>query len=187
LRVPLIKGGLDLGTVTSLCEGRDPFECSDRLARLPLELREGMVRCLEDFWGIEQEEWPNDCSLLDWEMISDLASAGVSFGAHTDNHVVLTCEEESVAEREIQRSKQILEERLGQPVRHFAYPTGGYNAAVKSMLKRAGFETAVTTERRINRSGDDLLALGRISLCEESTRGVTGCYSEAVARLRLAI
>jgi peptidoglycan/xylan/chitin deacetylase (PgdA/CDA1 family) len=187
LRVPLVKGGLDPGTVTASCDGSDPFECSDRLARLPLALRERMVRCLEDFWSVEQEEWPNDCSLLDWETILELAGAGVSFGAHTDNHVVLTCEEESVAEREIQRSKQILEERLGQPVRHFAYPTGGYNAAIKSMLARAGFEAAVTTERRINRRGDDLLALGRISLCEESTRGVTGRYSEAVARLRLAI
>jgi peptidoglycan/xylan/chitin deacetylase (PgdA/CDA1 family) len=187
LHVPLIKGGLAQGTVTALCEESDPFERSDQLAHLPLELRESVVRSLEDFWDVEQEEWPNDCSLLDWEMIGEMAGAGISFGAHTDNHVILTREEESAAEREIQRSKQILEERLGQPVRHFAYPAGRYNAAIKSMLARAGFEAAVTTERGINRRGDDLLELARVCLCEESTRGVAGHYSEAVARLRLAI
>jgi hypothetical protein len=30
------------------------------------------------------------------------------------------------------------------------------------------------------------MGLGRVSLCEESTRGVSGQYSAAVARLRLA-
>jgi peptidoglycan/xylan/chitin deacetylase (PgdA/CDA1 family) len=187
LHVPLVRGGLAQGTVTALCNRSDPSERSDQLAHLPLELRERVVRCLEDFWDVELEEWPNDYSLLDWEMIREMADAGVSFGAHTDNHVILTREEESAAEREIQRSKHILEERLGHPIRHFAYPAGRYNGAIKSMLSDAGFEAAFTTERRINRHGDDLLELGRICLCEESTRGVAGRYSEAVARLRLAI
>src|SRR5581483_3431860 len=117
----------------------------------------------------------------------EMAEGGISFGAHTERHPILTLEDEATIENEIVRSKQALEELLGQPIKHFAYPNGEYNPAVKDVLSRSGFEVAVTTERRVNRAGDELLTLGRICLCEESTRGLTGHYSETVARLRLAV
>jgi peptidoglycan/xylan/chitin deacetylase (PgdA/CDA1 family) len=184
LHVPLIKAGLSPDKVDLCCAQVDPLRLCDQLVYLPLKLRERALSQLEEFLGGAKEE-PSGYSALDWEMIREMAGAGVTFGAHTDNHVVLTLEDEETIEREIQRSKQILEERLGRPVLHFAYPTGRYNPAARKALARAGFEVAVTTERRVNRRGDDLLTLGRVSLCEESTRGITGRYSESVARLRL--
>lgn len=187
LHVPLVKAGLSAEKVAALCAEVNPLRVYSQLSYLPFALRERSLQCLNDFVGDQQEENLNGFSLLDWEMIREMASAGVFFGAHTDNHVVLANEEPQTVEREIRRSKQALEEKLGQPARAFAYPTGKYNAAVKDAVGRAGFEVAVTTERRLNRRGDDLLALGRICLCEESTRGVNGRYSDAVARLRLAI
>lgn len=187
LRVPLAKAGLSEEKLGELCSELNPIRVYSQLSHLPLALRERSLQCLDDFVGDRQEENLNGFSLLDWEMAREMASAGISFGAHTDNHAVLTHEEPQTVEREILRSKQALEERLGRPTRHFAYPTGRYNAAVKEAVARAGFEVAVTTKRRLNQRGDDLLALGRICLCEESTRGVAGRYSEAVARLRLAV
>lgn len=187
LRVPLAKAGLSEEKLAALCAEVNPLRVYSQLSYLPLALRERSLQCLDDFVGDQPEENPNGFSLLDWEMVREMARAGISFGAHTDNHVVLTNEEPQTVEREILRSKQALEERLGRPVRYFAYPTGRYNAAIKEAVARAGFEVAVTTERRLNRRGDDLLALGRICLCEESTRGIAGRYSEAVARLRLAV
>lgn len=187
LRVPLVKAGLSAEKVAALCAEVNPLRVYRQLCYLPFALRERSLQCLEDFVGNQREENLNGFSLLDWEMIREMASTGVFFGAHTDNHVVLANEELQTVEREILRSKQALEEKLGQPSRSFAYPTGKYNAAIKDVVVRAGFEVAVTTERRLNRRGDDLMTLGRICLCEESTRGVTGRYSDAVARLRLAI
>jgi len=187
LRVPLVKAGLSEEQVAALCAEVSPLRVYSQLSYLPFALRESSLQCLDDFVGDQQEESLNGFSLLDWEMVREMASAGISFGAHTDNHVVLTHEEPQTVEREILRSKQALEERLGRPARSFAYPTGRYNAAIRDAVARAGFEVAVTTERRLNRRGDDLLALGRICLCEESTRGITGRYSEAVARLRLGV
>ncbi|MGH9839810.1 MAG: polysaccharide deacetylase family protein [Blastocatellia bacterium] len=187
LRVPLVKAGLSAEKVAALCAEVNPLRIYSQLSYLPFALRERSLRCLDDFVGDQQEENLNGFSLLDWEMAREMSRAGIFFGAHTDNHVVLTNEEPQTVEREILRSKQALEERLGRPVRHFAYPTGKYNVAVKDAVARAGFEVAVTTERRLNRRGDDLLALGRICLCEESTRGASGRYSEDVARLRLAV
>ena len=186
LRVPLVKAGLSAGTVSAVCAEVDSSRVYSHLSSLPFALRERVLDSLDEFMCEPREEEPIGLSLLDWEMAREMAGAGVSFGAHTDNHVILPLEDEQTIEREILRSKQTLEEELGRPVRHFAYPTGRYNAAVRNAVASAGFEAAVTTDRRLNRRGDDLLALGRICLCEESTRGVTGRYSEAVAHLRLA-
>ncbi len=183
LHVPLTKAGMDREKATAYCAEVDPQKLCNRLVHLPLSQREEVLHCLEDFLG----EIPGHegYSLLDWGMISELAEAGISFGAHTHNHVVLPLEDEAAAGREIRRSKELLEEHLGRPVRHFAYPTGRYNTAIRNELAREGFELAVTTERRVNRRGNDMLTLGRICLCEESTRGISGRFSEAVARLRL--
>ena len=187
LRVPLVKARLSEEKVEALCSEVDPLRAYIQFSRLPFALRERSLSCLGDFVGDQQEGELNGFRLLDWEMVREMASAGISFGAHTDNHVVLTHEEPETVEREILRSKQVLEEMTGRPARHFAYPTGRYNAAIIKAVASVGFEAAVTTERRLNRRGDDLLRLGRICLCEESTRGMTGHYSEAVARLRLAV
>jgi peptidoglycan/xylan/chitin deacetylase (PgdA/CDA1 family) len=187
LRVPLTKAGFTEEKVAALSAGRSPRRISEQLGHLPFALRERTLRCLDDFIGGEQNGEIDEFSLLDWDQAREMAGSGVSFGAHTVNHVILTNEEPQTVEREVVRGKQVIEEKLGQTVRHFAYPTGRYNAAVREVVAGAGFEAAFTTERRLNRPGDDLLTLGRICLCEESTRGVTGRYSEAVARWRLAL
>jgi peptidoglycan/xylan/chitin deacetylase (PgdA/CDA1 family) len=187
LRVPLTNAGLSAEIVSAMCAEVNSHRVYHQLSYLPLAQRERVLRSLDEFMHEPLEKELNGFALLDWEMARELAAAGVSFGAHTDNHVVLTLEDEQTVEREVVRGKLALEEKLGSPIRHFAYPTGRYNAAIRKVVANAGFDVAVTTERRINRRGDDLLTLGRICLCEESTRGVAGRYSEGVARLRLAI
>jgi peptidoglycan/xylan/chitin deacetylase (PgdA/CDA1 family) len=123
---------------------------------------------------------------MDWEMVRAMAAEGITFGGHSERHVILTLESEVAAEGEIRRSKRVLEEQLNRPARHFAYPNGYHNEAVRQMIARAGFASATTTERVLVKRGADALTLGRFSLCEESTRGITGKFSPAVARLRLA-
>ena len=120
-------------------------------------------------------------------MVRELARKGINFGSHTANHVILPLEDESVMKTEIASSKTELEQQLGRKVVSFAYPNGEYNRAIKAFTAGAGYKVAVTTEKRINRSGADLLALGRTSLCEESTRGIKGRYSAKVAAVRLGV
>jgi len=181
-----VESGLPPEKKESLRSMRDPLSLADHMIYLPLAVRERVLASIESALGDGFGRYPSGFELLDWEMVCEMAEAGIDFGAHTDHHVVLTLEAMGTAKQEILGSKRALEERLGRPVRHFAYPNGEYHGAIKSLLAQAGFDMAVTTARRINRVGDDLLSLGRISLCEESTRGVMGRYSNAVARLRLA-
>ena len=182
----LIKAGLESDTVREFTNYRNRQKLTEAMVYLPNELREKVIAELESkLAGFEA--YPREYNLLNWEMVREMARKGISFGGHTANHVVLTLENESAMEREIVASKRELERQLGKKAVSFAYPNGEYNAKIRQIIAQAGYKIAVTTEKRINRTGADLLALGRISLCEESTRGVKGVYSPKVAHLRLSI
>jgi peptidoglycan/xylan/chitin deacetylase (PgdA/CDA1 family) len=187
LRVPLVKAGLNLREVAEITAAVDPLQLCEELVQLPQARRAAVLAKLGEFLGEPAPEQNAGFALLDWSMIHEMAAGGLSFGAHTERHPVLTLESTDVVEQEILNSRQTLETQLGTPIRHFAYPNGCYNPAVREVVQRLGFASAVTTERHLNRRGQDLLALGRTCLCEESTRGLSGHYSEAVARLRLAV
>ncbi len=187
LRVPLVKAGFNLREVVEITSEVDTAQLCEHLIYQPLARRQAVLQKLREFLGEPEPAELRDFALLDWAQIHELAAGGITFGAHTVNHPVLTLETPEVIDYEIAEARHNLEKQLGVPITHFAYPNGSYSPAVKAAVQRHGFELAVTTEKRINRRGSDLLALGRTCLCEESTRGLTGQYSEAVARLRLAV
>lgn len=165
----------------------DLLTLTDKLVYLPNELREKAITEMERELGDGFDEYPNEYQLMTWEMVREMSRSGIDFGGHTANHVILPLENGSVADTEIHRCKEVLDSRLGKPVVSFAYPNGEYNEAIRQVTANAGFTVAVTTRTRINKAGDDLLTLGRTSLCEESTRGIAGRYSQRVAELRLGI
>jgi peptidoglycan/xylan/chitin deacetylase (PgdA/CDA1 family) len=174
------------GVAKEFANPRDLPGVTDSIVYLPQEPREKVIAELEKLLG-DFADYPPEYQLLNWEMVREMARKGINFGAHTANHVVLPLEDESALEAEIAGSKKELESRLNEKVVSFAYPNGEYNARVRQFVAQAGYKIAVTTEKRINQPGADLFALGRISLCEESTRGFKGTYSPRVADLRLGI
>jgi peptidoglycan/xylan/chitin deacetylase (PgdA/CDA1 family) len=86
---------------------------------------------------------------LTFEEIAALAhEPGVTIGAHTLTHPMLAKHDDATARREIVQGKRVLEERLGIPVRHIAFPVGDRGSAGPREFKlaaEAGFATAVTT------------------------------------------
>ncbi|CAD5255034.1 Polysaccharide deacetylase [Bosea sp. 62] len=86
---------------------------------------------------------------LPTETLRSLAGApGVTIGAHTLSHPMLAKHPEEVARREVAQSKAWLEEALGAPVRHFAYPVGDPTSAGPrefALAKEVEFVSAVTT------------------------------------------
>jgi peptidoglycan/xylan/chitin deacetylase (PgdA/CDA1 family) len=68
--------------------------------------------------------------------------------AHTETHPLLALQEPAYAADEIAGSKARIEQMLGRPVHHFAYPVGDPGAAGPrefALVAEAGFATAVTT------------------------------------------
>jgi peptidoglycan/xylan/chitin deacetylase (PgdA/CDA1 family) len=86
---------------------------------------------------------------LTWDEIKMMSESKlVTFGAHTINHYNLVRLSPMDAHREILLSKEILEQKIGREVNHFAYPFGGIGQVSEreiEMVERAGFRTAVTS------------------------------------------
>jgi peptidoglycan/xylan/chitin deacetylase (PgdA/CDA1 family) len=182
----LIRAGASNDIAKEFVSPRNLLRLTDLLVHLPNDLREKIIHEMERELGDKFIDYPREYQLLSWEMVREMSRKGISFGGHTANHVVLPLEDDSVVEKEILGSKKELETQLGCKVSTFAYPNGEYNARTKRAVAEAGYKIAVTTEKRINRVAADFLTLGRISLCEESTRGFQGSYSPNVASLRLS-
>jgi peptidoglycan/xylan/chitin deacetylase (PgdA/CDA1 family) len=96
-----------------------------------------------------EEPFFADESILSWEDVQTLDREPlITIGAHTVDHFVLSQLPAEELERQLRESRSALEERLGHPVLHFAYPFGGAEHAGGrefAAAAAAGFTSAVTT------------------------------------------
>lgn len=90
-----------------------------------------------------------DEEMLTWDQVRLLDQHPlITIGAHTVNHPVLTNLEPEALLSELKVSKQRLEEELGHPILHFAYPFGGRPEVGEREFAAAcecDFASAVTT------------------------------------------
>jgi peptidoglycan/xylan/chitin deacetylase (PgdA/CDA1 family) len=101
---------------------------------------------------------------LTWAQLQEMALARMDIQAHSLSHPHLRALPVEAAYKEIAESKAILEKRLGKPVIAFNYPFGEYNASVIEMVRRAGFESAVTLASGYKQRADELFTLHRIRI-----------------------
>lgn len=80
---------------------------------------------------------------MTWEELAELRDAGMEIASHGRKHLNLADADDTDAWREIARSKEALEEKLGVQVVSFAYPYGAYRRGLSGMLERAGYKAAV--------------------------------------------
>jgi peptidoglycan/xylan/chitin deacetylase (PgdA/CDA1 family) len=101
-----------------------------------------------------------------WDEVREMSRNGVTFGAHTQSHPILsTLATDSEIRAEVEGSRDRIADELGCPVAHFCYPNGktcDFDERVVRIVQNAGFQTAVSTERGFNTSDDDPFALRRI-------------------------
>ncbi len=102
--------------------------------------------------------------LMPSEMVKEMIAYGIEFGAHTLDHPHLEQLEPEEARREIVESKRQLEELYQRPFKTFAYPYGGLNEEVKTMVAEAGFDFAVATDSGDVTLDHDLYQIRRIAI-----------------------
>ncbi len=110
---------------------------------------------------------PDRWRKLGWDEIKEMAGAGISFGAHTVTHPVLTRLPRGEMVEEVLGSRDALESQLGSRVTLFAYPNGAYgdfDESVKQVLRDAGFRCAATTVPGVNDASTDPFELRREAL-----------------------
>lgn len=100
---------------------------------------------------------------MTWAMLQELDATGqVEIGSHTRTHPDLRGMTKDKRWDEIIGSKAILEEGLGHPVVSFCYPAGYYNADALADVKRAGYQTAVTTAYGIKQNVQGAFEMPRV-------------------------
>jgi peptidoglycan/xylan/chitin deacetylase (PgdA/CDA1 family) len=101
--------------------------------------------------------------LMDEVQVRDWLMAGHEIGAHTCSHAHLTRISAFQAREEISASKKKLEDLFGRRIRHFCYPYGDWNQAVRDLVQEAGYDSACSTQFGINMQSADPFALKRIT------------------------
>lgn len=72
-------------------------------------------------------------------------AANIDIGAHTVSHPELSALDRATQAWELERSKATLEDLIGRPVVHLAYPHGVYAAETIEIVRGAGYSLACTT------------------------------------------
>jgi peptidoglycan/xylan/chitin deacetylase (PgdA/CDA1 family) len=104
---------------------------------------------------------------LSWDQVVEMSENGFSFGSHTLTHPWLTQVPLEQARREIVDSKARLEQRLGKPVRLFAYPGGrvcDFNPDIKAIVAESGYSGACIGLNGTNRCNTDPYLLRRTKI-----------------------
>lgn len=103
--------------------------------------------------------WP----LMNYNQLQELQRSGIEFGSHGATHRGLDGLNLTEKRDELLRSRQQLEQGLGQPVTAFSYPYARWTQADFTLLSELGYHTAVSgTDNHFDRfclSRLDLTAL----------------------------
>lgn len=108
--------------------------------------------------------------ILSWQEIREMKDGGITFGAHTVNHPILTKISLKQAMHEITQSKRDIEQKLRQQVTSFCYPNGSYgdfNSEIIELVKESGFTSAVTSIPGLITTESNPYELKRISVSED--------------------
>lgn len=164
LQLPLDNRAFSLPMRTK----REKLEASNKimayLKDCPDQKREPLLNNICDYVGVNQFQEIADL-MLTWSQIKEMSENGISFGAHTVNHPILTQMPLDAVEKEISQSKETIESKINKTVTSFAYPFGKrehYSHEFFPTLQKLHFDCAVTTEMGINTYKDNLFELNRI-------------------------
>jgi peptidoglycan/xylan/chitin deacetylase (PgdA/CDA1 family) len=99
-------------------------------------------------WMLRKSDIPEP--LMDRHQIQEWLACGHEIGSHSLNHPQLAKIPLTQARKEIVASKKRLEDLFSIPIRHFCYPSGSWNEAVRDLVAEAGYDTACTTAFGVN-------------------------------------
>ncbi len=116
---------------------------------------------------------------LTWDMLTTIRRAGITVGSHTCTHVLMTNENDHTLRHEVTGSREALEQRLGGPVQHFAYPGGLFNQASVDAVGSAGYQFGYTTCKHRD-ARHPVLTVPRNVLWENSCQDSRGVFSPAM-------
>jgi peptidoglycan/xylan/chitin deacetylase (PgdA/CDA1 family) len=116
---------------------------------------ERFIRILEEVCGAARPENAERC-FMNWEEAEAMLRGGMAIGSHTQSHRILSKLPAEDQFQEMACSKQILEKRLGVPVRSIAYPVGlpdSFTPITRAAAERAQYRVAFSYYGGVNTPG----------------------------------
>lgn len=109
------------------------------------------------------------------KQLQEMSRSGVfEFGSHTYNlHIPIPERRASgqvssfAVQRDLTRSREVLQEWLGKPVRSLAWPYGHYDEGCLELARRSGFRMVFTTDYGYNLAGSGPWRIRRIRLSSD--------------------
>lgn len=89
---------------------------------------------------------------------------GLTIGGHTVTHPYLSFLDSNELKWEVQASKNTIEEIIHNDISIFAYPFGDYSNKVIEAVKEAGYQMAVTSDRKKVTGSCDVMRIPRYSV-----------------------
>lgn len=109
-------------------------------------------------------EGEGDRPILSWNALAEIAGCGIEIGSHSHTHPEMDRLSPRAMAGQAARPKAELEDRLGLPVRSFAYPYGRYDRRVRDAVAAAGYQSACTMNSWAATPRSPLLELPRTSV-----------------------
>lgn len=138
-----------------------------RLKTIPEERKNRLVEDAIRDSGVEISDELTEETMMTWQDIRAMHNEGISFGAHSVSHPILTNMPIERAASEIRESKSQIEKRVDQIVDFFAYPNGDFNSTIAKIVEDSGFSGAVTDEPVWITPTTNLFKLGRVGLTDD--------------------
>jgi peptidoglycan/xylan/chitin deacetylase (PgdA/CDA1 family) len=100
--------------------------------------------------------------MMTLDRAAELERFGMEIGSHTVTHAQLDTLSAKALAYELRTSRAVLEDALGHPVRHLAYPHGYNSAKVRAMAADAGYETATAVRHALSSDRDEAYRIARL-------------------------
>jgi len=133
---------------------------------LPLEFSDRDQFLVELFaWaGLDKIARSGNRPLTTAELIKLSQSEFIDIGAHTVTHASLSILSHAEQIREIEGCRQKLRAIVGDRVDTFSYPFGNFTSETVNIVKKSGFEMALTSEKNAVEVGANQFQLGRFEV-----------------------
>jgi polysaccharide deacetylase len=108
---------------------------------------------------------PEQLATMNWDELREQAARGIAIGSHAVSHPHLTTLSRDDLRRELNESKEEIEDRLGRPCDDLAYPYGEHDQRVRAAARAAGYRRAYA----LRGSRSDAYAAPRLDLYRRHT------------------
>jgi peptidoglycan/xylan/chitin deacetylase (PgdA/CDA1 family) len=168
----IVASALNLGEFWDL-DGRrygkdDGTALVRRLKGLEDDHRRGIVATLADTI-VERTGRLLQRRQLTTAQLEEFLSNGGSVGNHTWDHPCLDRVDSATLEVQILKAHEWLENRVGEPVRLFAYPNGDYTPEAEHVLREMGYHVGALFDHRLGVVGGNPLSLSRLRVNDSTS------------------